>query len=46
MYIHQKQKTLLTWGNVPEVGLELHSNLCKHWEVPETWGIRYISSCL
>jgi hypothetical protein len=25
---------------MPEVGLELHSNPCKHWEVPETCGIR------
>jgi DNA-binding transcriptional LysR family regulator len=25
---------------VPEVGLELHSNPCEHWELPETCGIR------
>jgi hypothetical protein len=30
MYTHQKQKTPLTWENVPEVGLELHSGPCKH----------------
>ena len=25
---------------MPEVGLELHSSPCKHWELPETCGIR------
>lgn len=36
MYTHQKQKTPLTWENVPEVGLEPDSSPCKHWEVKET----------
>jgi hypothetical protein len=36
-----KAKTPLTRGNaVPEVGLELHSSPCKHWELTETCGIR------
>jgi hypothetical protein len=26
--------------HVPEVGLELHSSPCEHWELPETCGIR------
>ena len=35
-----KQKPPLTRGNaVREVGLELHSCPCKHWELPETCGI-------
>ena len=39
MYTHQKQKTPLTLENVPEVGLELHSNPCKHWNPQETCGV-------
>jgi hypothetical protein len=30
----------LTWENVPEVGLELHSGPCRYCELPETCGIR------
>lgn len=34
---HVKAKTPLTRGYaVPKVGLELHSNPCKLWELPET----------
>jgi hypothetical protein len=37
----QKDKKPLTCENtVPEVGLELHSDPCKHWETAETCGIR------
>ena len=38
---HIKSKTPSDEGEcVPEVGLELHSSPCKHWEVPETYRIR------
>ena len=38
---HVKQKPPLTRGNaVPEVGLELHSGPCNHWEVRKTKAIR------
>ncbi|MFF2347817.1 4-fold beta flower protein [Pseudarthrobacter sp. NPDC058119] len=38
---HVKAKTPLTRENVvPEVGLELPSCPCEHWEVPESCGIR------
>jgi hypothetical protein len=40
MSTHQKPKLPLTWENVPEVGLELHSSPCNHWEPLETCGIR------
>jgi hypothetical protein len=40
MYTRQKQKTPVTWENVPEVGLELHSNPRKHCAPTETCGIR------
>jgi hypothetical protein len=41
-FVHTlKQKSPLTRGSaVPEVGLEPHSNLCKHWELPKTYRIR------
>lgn len=32
----EAQKGPLTWENVPKVGLEPHSSLCKHWEVQKT----------
>ena len=41
-FVHtDRQKKLLTCGNnVPEVGLELASEPCQRWELPETCGIR------
>jgi hypothetical protein len=38
---HVKAKSPLARGSlVPEVGLEPHSNPCKHWELPKTYAIR------
>ena len=36
----EANKPLNGENTVPEVGLELHSRPCQHWELPKTWGIR------